>query len=85
MRPPPLRPYAPPPRPLPPRRTRWPLRLAACGLSALAFLGFWQAAGHSSNAAPSSQGGGYAPPSGAGGLVLPGQFGGTPNGGTHVS
>jgi hypothetical protein len=63
-------------------RSNWALRMMACALSGLAFLGLWQLAAHSSS--PAGQG--YAPPSSTqGGLVLPSQFGGAPDGSTHIS
>jgi hypothetical protein len=53
-------------------------------LSALAFLGFWQAAAHAS-AAPTTSGSQYAPPaSGQGGLIGPGGLSGA-HGSTRLS
>lgn len=62
------------------RHSNWGLRLVAALLSALAFLGFWQGAQHSSSATPTSSQ--YAPPS-SGGLLPPGGL--VPHGSTHVS
>ncbi len=60
------------------RRSNWGPRLVALLLSALAFLGLWQGAQHATPTAQET--GGYTPPSGASGVLLP------PGGlGTHGS
>lgn len=67
------------------KRSNWALRLLAIVLSALAFLGFWQAAARTPAVAPPPNGGGYAPPTnGQGGLIPPGALG-NPHGSTRVS
>jgi hypothetical protein len=69
------------------RRANWPLRIVAAILSALAFVGFWQAASGAPRATPAQQPpptpGDYSPPV-SGGVQLPGSFG-APHGGTRVS
>jgi hypothetical protein len=69
------------------RRSNWSLRIVAAILSALAFVGFWQAASgaHRTTPAPppTPTPGEFSPPT-PGGVQLPGSFG-SPHGGTHVS
>jgi hypothetical protein len=69
------------------RRSNWSLRIIAAILSALAFIGFWQAASgapRSTTAQPSTPTpGDFSLPT-PGGVQLPGSFG-SPHGGTHVS
>jgi hypothetical protein len=75
------------PEPSQMRRSNWSLRIVAAILSALAFVGFWQAAsGAPRNApTPTPTPGEFAPPTpGSGGVLPPGSFG-APHGGTHVS
>jgi len=68
------------------RRSNWSLRIVAAILSALAFVGFWQAASGAPRATPAQ----HAPTPGdfslptPGGVQLPGAFG-APHGGTRVS
>jgi hypothetical protein len=69
------------------RRSNWALRIVAAILSALAFIGFWQAASGAPRVtpAPTPTPGEYGPPAtGSSGVQLPGSFG-SPHGGTHVS
>jgi hypothetical protein len=69
------------------RRSNWSLRIIAAILSALAFVGFWQAASGAprSASAPTPTPSDFSPPTpGTGGVQLPGSFG-APHGGTHVS
>ncbi len=69
------------------RRSNLGLRIVAAILSALAFIGFWQAASGAPRVtpAPTPTPGDYGPPAaGSGGVQLPGAFG-SPHGGTHVS
>lgn len=69
------------------RRSNWSLRIVAAILSALAFVGFWQAASGAPRPAPASTPtpGEFLPPTpGASGVQLPGSFG-SPHGGTRVS
>lgn len=66
------------------RRSNWGLRFGALLLSALAFLGFWQAAERVSAAPATGTGGQYAPPSGSQGGLLPASGLG-PHGSTRVS
>jgi hypothetical protein len=69
------------------RRSNWSLRIVAAILSALAFVGFWQAASGAPRANPAQPQtptpGDFSPPT-PGGVQLPGSFG-SPHGGTHVS
>jgi hypothetical protein len=69
------------------RRSNWSLRIIAAILSALAFIGFWQAAAGAPRdaRAPTPTPGDFSPPTpGSGGVLLPGSFG-APHGGTHLS
>lgn len=77
-------PYQPPtPQPAPrATRSNWGLRLVALLLSALAFLGLWQGAQHTTPSTPASSQ--YAPPSsGTSGVFAPGGL--VPHSSTHVS
>jgi hypothetical protein len=67
------------------RRSNWSLRILAAILSALAFVGFWQAAARAPRAAstPTPTPADFSLPT-PGGVQLPGSFG-APHGGTHVS
>jgi len=69
------------------RRSNWSLRIVVAILSALAFIGFWQAASGSppatSTQAPTPTPSDFSSPT-PGGVQLPGSFG-SPHGGTHVS
>jgi len=69
------------------RRSNWSLRIVAAILSALAFVGFWQAASGVPRTAsaqpPTPTPGEFSPPT-PGGVQLPGSFG-SPHGGTRVS
>jgi hypothetical protein len=68
------------------RRSNWSLRIVAAILSALAFVGFWQAASGAPRAtltAPTPTPGDFSLPT-PGGVQLPGSFG-SPHGGTRVS
>jgi hypothetical protein len=68
------------------RRSNWSLRIVAAILSALAFVGFWQAASGAPRAtptAPTRTPGDFTLPT-SGGVQLPGSFG-APHGGTRVS
>jgi hypothetical protein len=73
------------------RRSNWSLRVVAAILSALAFVGFWQAASGApratSTATPTATptpGDFSLPTPDAGAVRLPGSFG-SPHGGTHLS
>jgi hypothetical protein len=69
------------------RRSNWSLRVVAAILSALAFVGFWQAAAGAprTTPAPTPTPGDYSLPTpGSGGVLLPGSFG-PPHGGTRMS
>jgi hypothetical protein len=69
------------------RRSNWSLRIVAAILSALAFVGFWQAASGAPRATPAQP---ASPTPGdnslptPSGVQLPGSFG-SPHGGTHLS
>jgi hypothetical protein len=68
------------------RRSNWSLRIVAAILSALAFVGFWQAASGAPRAtptAPTPTPSDHSLPT-PGGVQLPGSFG-PPHGGTRVS
>jgi hypothetical protein len=69
------------------RRSNWSLRIVAAILSALAFIGFWQAASGAPRSAPAQPSsptpGDFSLPT-PGGVQLPGSFG-SPHGGTHLS
>jgi hypothetical protein len=69
------------------QRSNWSLRIVAAILSALAFVGFWQAASGAPRTTPreppTPTPGEFSPPT-PGGVQLPGSFG-SPHGGTHVS